>query len=157
MNSTQQQVINSAKTIQNEDSKFFGSPSLIVGLRLILPGDLSTDPTPHMCQYFFGDYVPGTVQSGVASSGSFRYLPLDKSQINDQFFCDSIKDGLNDSLNAIFDQRVKLVDGNTQIEIMVNTEAYESFEDEIGVVSKELNLFVESGFCVSWEQIDLTQ
>jgi hypothetical protein len=157
MNSTQQQVINSAKTIQNEDSKLFGAPSFIVGLRLVLPGDSSRDPTQYMCQHFFGEYVPGTAQSGIASSGQFRYLPLDKSLFNDQFFAGPSGGSTKEMLDTIYSQRVKLIDGNTQIEIMVNTEAYESFEDEIGVVSKELNLFVESGFCISWEQIDLTQ
>ncbi len=156
MSTIQQKVIEPANTIQNEDSRFFCAPSFIVGLRLMLPGDVSKDPTQYMCQHFFGDYVPGEVQSGVASSGSFRYLPLDKSQINDQFFCDSIKGNINDPLDAIFAQRVKLIDGNTQVEIMVNTESHESFEEEMDTVSKELNMFVDSGFCISWEQIDLS-
>lgn len=150
MSSDTPKVINADQVILCKESRLFESQSIILGLRIIFPGDITVDPSN-----FLNDYLFGGNHDGAAMAGEFRYLPLDKASITDDFFVDT-HNLPKETLVEIYQHRVKRIDGNTQVEIMINTQIMESFDEEIAVLNADLADFSLSDYCISWEQIDLT-
>jgi hypothetical protein len=137
-------------TKKYENGNYYGVPSVLIGLRLSLKGDQTLKPTKYMEDYFYGE-----AENSVASSGQFKYLPIQAEHQSDQFFVDAENNKIPGLLKEIYKARVKLIDGNTQVEIMVNCEILESLDDELSAMYSDLNEFVEKGFALSWSQINL--
>jgi hypothetical protein len=137
---------------QLDNGNYYAKPSIIFALSITLKGDQTANPTEYMEDYFYGE---AGIVNGVASSGQFKYLPLDKEQQNDQYFCD-VDNGLHKELTPeIYKKRVTLINGNTEIEIMINCEILESLEDEVKAMNSDLTELVKQGYALSWQQIDL--
>jgi hypothetical protein len=133
-----------------ENGNFYLCPSIIFAIQITLKGDQTAAPTKYMNNYFYGEE-----DGAIASSGKFKYLPLDKEQQNDQFFVDSENPSYKNLLNDIYTARVNLINGNTEISIMINCEILESVDDELQALSIDLNNFVNQDYALSWEQVDL--
>ena len=135
---------------QLDNGNFYCKPSIIFALRIMLKGDQTANPTEYMNDYFYGE-----VGGAVASSGQFKYLPFDKGQQNDQFFVDVDSGKHKELTKNIYKARVNLIDGNTEILIMINCEILESLEDELSAMNTDLNEFVKLGYALHWHQEDL--
>lgn len=135
---------------ENKDDSTYGTNTILFAVRIMLPGNQVGEATEYMNNHFYGE-----VENSVSSAGHFKYLPFDKELQNKQFFNDVDNGKHKELINQIYKERVKLIDGNTQIEIMINSDAIESLEEEVKSLSMELNEFVERGFALFWEQIDL--
>jgi hypothetical protein len=133
-----------------ESGNYYSKPSILFGLRIMLKGDQSENATEFMQNNFYDDSG-----LGIASSGQFKYLPLDTEQQNDQFFVDVDANKHTETINDIYKSRVKLINGNTQIEIMINCEILDSLEDELLALNTDLDDLVKAQHALYWQQIDL--
>ena len=133
-----------------EASRYWCNKAVLVGLRIVLAGDQRQNPTEYLQEYFYGEHP-----FGVASAGHFHYLPFNTDQRSEDFFMAVSSGEEKEALAANYEQGVSLVDGNTQVEIMVLSEAYETFEVELEALTLDLDDLVASGFAVSWGQITL--
>jgi len=125
--------------------------TILFAVKFTLAGELSQIQAKNIIQDVYFDQCGNT--------GYFRMMPNDP-----QFFTSSFVMGEDKELMTsikllpdIYVDAIKVVDGQTTVKLLLVSDQYENISEEYSCLTSELNEFLATPECLSWEQLDLNE
>ncbi|GIC77705.1 hypothetical protein [Moritella sp. F3] len=125
--------------------------NILFAVKFVIAGELTQTQALNIIQNVYFDQCGNT--------GYFRLMPNDPQFFTSTFVMGEDKELMASikSLPDIYVNAVNAADGQTTVKLLLVSDQFENVGEEYSCLTSELNEFLATPECLSWEQLDLNE